>query len=183
MAERAARDASPHPAAAAAPAAVCVIGIGQPFRRDDGVGPAAVERLRACLPAAAEVRTHDGEPAGLLELWRGRALVIAIDATRGGGPPGTLRRWAADEAALPDDETFTSTHGFGLAQAVALGRALGALPERLVIYGMAGAEFGMGEGLSPAVAAALDALTRRVAAEVADFLAGPPNFPAEAEDA
>lgn len=49
-----------------------------------------------------------------------------------------------------------STHGLGVAEAIALGGALGRLPRRLVVIGIEGARFDAGEGLSPEVDRALD---------------------------
>ena len=50
----------------------------------------------------------------------------------------------------------SSSHGLGLADAVALGKALGRLPNHLVVIGVEGATF-EGVGLSPQVSDAVDA--------------------------
>ena len=55
-----------------------------------------------------------------------------------------------------------STHLIGLADALELARALGRLPPRVVVYGIEGHRFGVGDPVSPAVAAAVD----RVVAEL-----------------
>ncbi len=64
-----------------------------------------------------------------------------------------------------------STHALGLGEAIELARALGRLPGRLLVYGVEGADFGTGEGLSPAVTAALgplaDELLRKARVEPA----------------
>src|SRR5437899_633981 len=41
-----------------------VIGIGNPHRRDDGVGPALAERLARIGLSDVDVRVLDGEPTG-----------------------------------------------------------------------------------------------------------------------
>ena len=59
-----------------------LIGIGNPYQRDDGIGPAvasAIERLR--LPGVRVV-ISDGEPVGLLAAWEDTGLAIVVDATR-----------------------------------------------------------------------------------------------------
>ena len=43
---------------------VVVIGVGNEFRHDDGIGPAVVARLRGQAPAAVDLLVSDGEPAG-----------------------------------------------------------------------------------------------------------------------
>ena len=90
--------------------------------------------------------------------WEGRDRVVLIDAMRSGSPPGTVRRFDAGRGDLPDGAFACSSHLYGPAEAVALARSLGRLPESLVVYGVEGADFTLGAGLSPEVASALDAL-------------------------
>ena len=140
-----------------APATV-VIGIGNPMRRDDGVGPEVVERLRSDDPVA-ETLVLDGEPARLVEAWTGRHRAVVVDAVRTGEPAGTIH-----EIRVTGDETFprwdraAGTHGAGVAAAVALGRALDRLPTELVVLGVEPADLSDGPGLSPPVAAVVDAV-------------------------
>jgi hydrogenase maturation protease len=54
----------------------------------------------------------------------------------------------------------------GPGDAIALGRALGRLPERLVIYGIEGEAFGEGETITPPVVAAIDVVVERVERDV-----------------
>jgi hydrogenase maturation protease len=129
-----------------------VIGAGNDARHDDGAGLAVARRLRAAGIEAREVR---GDLSALPDLWRDEDRVIVVDAVRSGAPPGTLHRFDALDAPLPAIFACASTHALGVAEAVELARALGRLPAALTVYGIEGAEFGMGEGLTPAVAAAI----------------------------
>lgn len=141
-----------------------VLGIGNRFRRDDGVGPVVADRLTARgIPA----REHSGEGAGLIEAWSTAARVVVIDATQSGSEAGTVVRLDAVDTAPPRGLFRYSSHLFGLAEAVETARALGRLPESLVIWGVEGADFGFGETLTPAVAAAVDGLVERIAVELA----------------
>jgi len=54
----------------------------------------------------------------------------------------------------------------GIADALELGRALGRAPRRVVVLGIEGASFGMGEEMTPAVAAELDGLVASVLREL-----------------
>ena len=65
-----------------------------------------------------------------------------------------------------------STHQIGLPEAVALGRALGRLPERLMVIGITGTAFGFGSALSPPVAEAAEQLIGRLAGGIDPFAAG-----------
>ena len=95
-----------------------------------------------------------GETTELLDLWQGVADVVVVDAMRSGAVVGHVRRSAAGDGPLPVDAFAGSTHAFGLAEAVELGRALGVLPERLVIIGIEGRAFAMGAAMSAEVSAA-----------------------------
>lgn len=126
-----------------------VIGVGNPWRRDDGAGPAVAR-------AVGGVGTDD--PIALLDLWAGAAHAVIVDAAATGAPPGTVRRYAAAAGAASPG----STHAFGVADAIDLARALGGLPERLDVYAVEGADFSLGYGLTPAVARAVDELAYRL---------------------
>jgi hydrogenase maturation protease len=54
----------------------------------------------------------------------------------------------------------------GIADALELGRALGQAPRRVVVLGVEGASFGMGEKMTAAVASALDGLVESVLREL-----------------
>ncbi|HEY0836934.1 MAG TPA: hydrogenase maturation protease [Azospirillum sp.] len=144
-----------------------ILGIGNRFRRDDGVGPVVADRLAALGLA---VREHSGEGAGLIEAWSGVERVVVVDATQSGTAPGTVVRLDAARE-LPRGLFRYSSHLFGLAEAVETARALGRLPADLVIWGIEGADFGFGEDLTLAVAEAAEDVARRIAAE----LTPPPN--------
>jgi hydrogenase maturation protease len=146
-----------------------IIGIGNPMRRDDGVGPAAV----ACLEGTdltrpegeTELMVLDGEPTRLLEAWRDRQRAIVIDAARSDGVAGSIHRVEVGHDPLPRWATGSSSHSAGLAEALALGRALDRLPQQLIVFGVEVGDLTLGEGLSGAVCAALPALVERVTVE------------------
>ncbi|MEV8093293.1 hydrogenase maturation protease [Kitasatospora sp. NPDC085879] len=145
---------------------VVVIGVGNPFRRDDGAGPAVIESLRSRGEPSAELAVSDGDPGRLLELWRPADSVIVAESLRSpAGRPGRLHTLRADRAARLAAES-ASTHGLGLAEALALAAALGRLPHAVVVHAVEGADFSVGVGLSPAVRAALPALVHLVADSV-----------------
>jgi len=162
------RDALPRPRGRA-PLRVVVIGVGNAYRRDDGAGLALAGRL-VRSPGVEVVRCED-EPTRLLEAWAGADLALVVDAVSSGAEPGTVHRLDASCRPLPAAVFRGSTHALGLGEAIELARALGRLPGRLLVYGVEGADFGTGEGLSPAVTAALgplaDELLRKARVEPA----------------
>ncbi len=106
------------------------------------------------------------EPTRLLDAWAGLDLVVVVDAIRPGGAPGTLHRVEAHEGRLPAELGMASTHAFGIADTIELGRALGRSPGRVVVIGVEGASFEMGEDVSPEVEAAIDRVVEAVRAEL-----------------
>ena len=153
-----------------APEKRIVVGIGNPFRSDDGAGPEVARRVRARAPEGVQVVEHDGEPAGLLDLWEDAQLAVVVDAVRlstlAGGPFHRIEigAGAGDLPSLPS----VSTHGVGPGDAVDLARALARMPERLVLYGIEGSNFSPGVGYSPEVEAAISAVCDRILEEVSD---------------
>lgn len=150
---------------------VCVVGVGNAWRRDDAVGLVVARRLAAELPADVAVLECEGEPLGLLDAWEGADVVLVVDAVCSGAEPGTVHRLNG-EAPLPPALFRGSTHALGLAEAVELGRALGRLPVRLALYGVEGERFEAGEGLSRVVERAAERVAGELHAEVERALAG-----------
>ncbi len=154
-------------------AGTVVVGVGNPGRGDDGVGPAVARALQGRVGPGVRVVARGGEPAGLVALLEAAEAVALVDAVRGEGPAGRVWRFEAGAGPLPA-RLFgrTSTHAMGLAEAVELARALGALPGRVVVFGVEGQGFGVGEGLSPAVAAAVPEVAARVLDELGRWRRG-----------
>ncbi len=141
-------------------AAAC---LGSRYRGDDAVGPLVADRLRA---AGAAVLECDDEPTRLLDDWAGLDLVVIVDAVSSGAPAGTVHRVDAGEGPLPRDLRLASTHAFSVPDALELGRALGRAPRRVIVIGVEGTAFGMGDPVTPAVEAALGEVTASVLAEL-----------------
>jgi len=142
---------------------IVVIGVGSPFRHDDGVGPALVDRLREPLAdhSGVVLEVTDGEPTRLLDLWEGASTAVVVDAVYEEPPrPGHVHELVVDR--MPPEAGSTTSHGLGLGTAVELGLLLGRMPLRLLVYAISGADFTVGVGLSSPVAAALDEVAARI---------------------
>jgi hydrogenase maturation protease len=151
-------------------AAVLVIGLGNALRHDDDAGLEVARLVRARVDASAiAVLEYEGEPLGLIERWSSATAAILVDATRSGAAPGAITRFDAAAGPMPSELGGSpSTHAVGLAEAVELARELGRLPARVVVYGVEGARFDAGSGLSPEVRAAVPSLAEAVAREAMD---------------
>ena len=138
-------------------AAAVVIGIGNPFRRDDGIGPAVAREIaRQGLPGI-RVLSCAAEPTAILEAWEGANRAVLIDAAVD-GRPGRVRQCTLDDVA---DAALLSSHDLGLRQTFELGRALGRAPESVVVVSVDVADTGHGEGFTAAVREALPEAVRR----------------------
>jgi hydrogenase maturation protease len=139
-----------------------VIGVGNKFRRDDAAGPAVVAVLAGQVPAGVTLAVNDGEPTRMIEAWAGVPLAIVVDAVRGEpAVPGRLHRLVLDHPAMGPGGPVSS-HGFGLDDAVGLGRALGRMPGSLIVHAVEAGDLSQGAGLTPAVAAVIDTLAAAV---------------------
>ncbi|MBZ5608469.1 MAG: hydrogenase maturation protease [Acidobacteriia bacterium] len=118
-----------------------IIGCGNPDRADDAAGILVARRLRELGLDSME---HSGDGFALLDLWQGADDVVLVDAMLSGAPPGTITVWdpASQPAGAPG--YCCSTHAFGPAEAIELGRALGRLPSRIRVYGIEASGFDTG---------------------------------------
>jgi hydrogenase maturation protease len=153
------------------PPARVVIGVGHELGGDDAVGLVVARAVRDRVPRGVAVHESTGDGTALLDLWAGAACVVVVDAMRAGVPAGTVVRIdGRHEGQWPagGPGSLTSSHAFGVLEAIALARPLGLLPSALIVYGVEGASFDLGAPLSAAVASAVPSLVERVVAEVTD---------------
>jgi len=120
---------------------VVIIGVGNPWRGDDGAGWVAADLAAARLSPGADIVHSDGEPARLIDAWEDADLAIVVDRP----------------ASRP-----TGSHALGVVDAVRLGAAVGRLPRRLVVFGIEVADTGPGRGLTPDVARAAQTVAHSI---------------------
>lgn len=135
-----------------------VIGIGNPYRRDDGVGPALADLVARQAIPGVRVISCLAEPSAIIEAWSDAGLAVLIDAAVG-GPPGRVDRRAITDAA---QAAPVSSHDLGIAATYRLAEALGRAPRAAEVVTVDVADTGHGVGLTPAVAAALPEALRMV---------------------
>jgi hydrogenase maturation protease len=133
-----------------------ILGVGNPFRRDDGIGPAVIQRLQTGTHLEG-IDLLDGGTDGLslIDDIQGYEKVLVVDAVDMGGQPGDIRVFTPDEASLTIQADALSTHGFGLAEVLALMQTLNMCPD-LRIIGIQAKDVTFGEGMSPEVSSRID---------------------------
>jgi hydrogenase maturation protease len=168
---------------------ILVVGIGNPDRADDAIGPAVLglvaEQLalralgararptggsapRAPLPPCRLVVLPD--PMRLVDELDGCELAIVVDAVVAAGPgaqqPGAvlLLGTGQGQPALPvaPDPTAGGTHGLGLPAALELARALGRMPDRVAVVGVVAQQLAPGAPMSAQVRAAIPTAAMQV---------------------
>ncbi len=151
-----------------------IIGLGNVLAGDDGVGILAARRLKARLGkqqadlVEVQVEVIEAELVGLevLDLMEGVDVVMLVDAARSGHPPGTLHRLEVSDGPIGKTLFPHSTHALNAVDALELGRTLGTLPPRVIVFGIEAGTLRAGEALSPEVARALEEVVERLAREV-----------------
>lgn len=135
-----------------------ILGVGHPHRGDDAAGLEVIRRLRHRDLGSTRVLALSGEATEILDAWQGFSAVTIVDATSGAGEPGALVRVDGRAARFRPGDLRASSHGLGVAEAIALGRHLGRLPPRLEIYAIEGRQFAVGTAMTPEVESAVAAL-------------------------
>lgn len=143
-----------------------VIGVGNRFYGDDGIGLQVARDLIVQHFHKAEVVEHSGEGASLMELWEKEESVILVDAVHTGKSPGTIYRFDLEHGSLPARVFHDSTHTFGVAEAIELSGVLHQLPKHFVIYGIEGKCFDCDADLSPEAVRAAEEVETQILREI-----------------
>ena len=70
-----------------------VVGVGNPDRGDDGVGPLVATKLAEVLPADVTITCPGGNVLSLIPEWPGFEAMICIDAAAPLTTPGRIHRF------------------------------------------------------------------------------------------
>jgi hydrogenase maturation protease len=141
-----------------------VIGLGNPLRGDDGIGPAVVGALRPCRRPGVTLAESTGDDLPEMLLLEAFDRVVVVDAAELGRRPGS-HVWITpdDLAASP---ALASSHVLNLIDALALVAALGVRRPPVEICAVQPASVGWRPGLSRAARRAV----AKVAAEIREAL-------------
>lgn len=144
-----------------------VIGLGQRFRSDDGVGPLVLDGLIQLLGEMIEAKECMGDAAELIELWDGKKVVYLVDAIcTTPHEMGKIYRIDALKEEFPISNRASSSHVLGLAEALQLGHILNRLPHKFIIYGVVGIDFGPGELSRGEIKTSIAEVIQKMASEI-----------------
>lgn len=142
---------------------VLILGVGSPSG-DDQAGWLVVDALNELGLDAREgvvLAKLDRPGANLVSKFEAAEHVVLVDAMQGGEAVGSVRRF--DRRDWPDYRGGLSSHGFGVAGALALARELGSLPGRVDLYGIEIGSVNPGEAPGAAIRAAAQGVARQIA--------------------
>ncbi len=130
---------------------ITVICLGNPVRGDDAAGHLVADLL-SDAPNIRVIKAHSAAEA-LHELMSPKQELILVDALEPLSRPGRIHRLRGYHR-LSRGAGWRSSHTVDLRELLALAEELGALPEKVTIYGIEGEIFDPGEELSQPVSKA-----------------------------
>ena len=140
-----------------------IAGFGNELRGDDGFGVAVIHRLEAGAALGDDVELVAVGTGGIRlaqELLTPCDRLIVVDAMTRGGEPGSLYVLEVEGV---EDAPAVDLHLAVPARALAVAKALGVLPPRVLMVGCEPVEVDeLTTELSPTVAAAVDTAVRHI---------------------
>jgi hydrogenase maturation protease len=126
---------------------ILVIGVGNPFRHDDGIGSEIIKILQ--LENNSNFVLIDGgtDSLALIDRLAEYKKAIIIDAVEMKKSPGAVKLFTPVEAKIKIKSDVLSTHGLGLAEMLKLIEQLNIKTE-IKIIGVQPKDISFGEGLS-----------------------------------
>jgi hydrogenase maturation protease len=127
---------------------VLIIGVGNPFRQDDGIGPLLIENLKSKnLPDYVDLLDGGTDGLSLIENIKEYSECLIIDAVNMSQNPGVLKVFTSKEATLKINSDSLSTHGFGIAEVISMIEAL-EIKSKITIIGIQPESVDYAEGLT-----------------------------------
>lgn len=147
-----------------------VLGVGSPLMGDDGLGVAAVARLRDAVGDMDGVAFLDGGTWGmqLLPAIEEARRLILVDVIRDGALPGALVRLEKHELPRLLSQKI-SPHQIDLQEVFAVAELRGTFPDQAVALGLEPAVVELRDGLSDTIEAAVPALLAAILTQLAEW--------------
>ena len=153
-------------------ASTLVLGLGNRFMSDDGVGPRLIDCLTEQFKGypGTEFLDLGTNAMAMLPKLKGQKKLILIDCANIKESPGQMRSFSLAQVRSQKSKLHFSMHQIDLMQVMDLGASLGRLPEEVLIFGIQPLSIEPGENLSFEVAAGFESYVKNIAAEVSKGL-------------
>lgn len=142
---------------------ILIVGVGNPLRNDDGIGPKIIALLRKYENLACDLLDGGTDALALLDIIPNYKKVLLIDAVNMREKPGVLRVFLPDEAKIKIKHDALSTHGFGIAEMLELMKQL-EIKTKVLIIGIEPADINFGEKLSDEISAKIPDIIKTIEA-------------------
>ncbi len=151
-------------------AKIKIIGLGNPFMGDDAVGILVARQLHAHTSDHISILEDGLAGLNLLHEMESTDTLILIDAIHSQSDTGTIFRFTVPHeletiGKLAWSSSASSTHSFGLAEALTLAHTLKVLPQHVILYGIELGHIQKGQALSPKVSQSMTKLVHRITVE------------------
>lgn len=114
---------------------VVVIGIGNIFRSDDGVGPYIIDKLKeANISKNVELKNLESATIDILNVIEGAFTVIVIDSIECSTKIGKIHEFQLED--LPDHTNSFNLHNIGLKTLFLIAKKIERYPKNLRFYGI-----------------------------------------------
>lgn len=124
--------------------------LANPNRGDDAFAWIVADQFIKEGETLFSVIKSSGDITDLLDVFSSHRRVVVLDAmeTEDLVP---IKKWNVKEESLPASLSGTSSHVLGVGEAIELSRALDKIPDELIVIGVKGVNFQLGEELSLAM--------------------------------
>jgi hydrogenase maturation protease len=152
-----------------------IIGVGNPLRRDDGIGIVLLEKIiekKNDLPEGIEY--IDGGTGGmnLLHILALFDVALIIDAVNFNGRPGESKLFKSEDICSKKSSINMSTHETDILKIINLSKELGEAPNNLFVFGVQPKDTSHGDDLSPELQKAVSSLTLSLQNEITNIFDG-----------
>ena len=141
---------------------VIVVGIGNPYRGDDGAGWAVIDGLMETIGSAVTLVKQRGDVGELIDIFARHKSVYLVDACHSHESKGAWERIDLHKQQVLEENPQTSTHGFSVSQAISLAKNFRRIPNKLILYAIKGDNYSISETLSPSVKRSVDSVIKAI---------------------
>ena len=112
---------------------ILIVGIGNLLCRDEGIGVHVIQEMKNMkLPDYVDLLDMGTSTMDLISHLEGVKKLIAIDAMKAGGTPGTIYKCRPEDL-LPKDEGPISLHEIGLLETLDMAKKMGREIDTVII--------------------------------------------------
>ncbi len=143
-----------------------VVGVGNPWRGDDAIGWAVIDTLEGKIDAGAVLYKVQGSLFEIIDLLQMHEHLYLIDAWKADLPIGSWQRHDAKKCVFAKEGQPASSHGLGVAEAIAIAKNLDQMPASVVIYAVCAKEYGIGQKMDPQLKESIEHVAQAICKEV-----------------